>query len=105
MPASVSLRLRHVLRGSGGYHAPTVSPALWSHVDDPVGALDDLQVMLDHDDGVSCIDEAVEHLDKSADVVQMKAGGRLIENVEPALSFAARACELAGDLEPLGLSA
>jgi hypothetical protein len=32
--------------------------SLRSEVDDPIGGLDDVQVVLDHDDGVARLDEA-----------------------------------------------
>ncbi len=33
--------------------------AAWSHVDDPVGAFDDVEIVFDYDESVSLIPEAI----------------------------------------------
>ena len=77
-----------------------------AQVDDPVGALDDVEVVLDDDHGVSRVHQPVEHLDQHAHVVEVQAGRRLVENVELPAARACRRCgELARDLEPLRLAA
>ena len=55
---------------------------LGTHVDDPVGRLDHVEIVLDDDDRVSLLHETVEHLEQLVDVVEMQAGRRLVENVE-----------------------
>ena len=44
--------------------------------------LDDVEVMLDDQDGVAEVGEAVEDFDQLAHVVEMQAGGGLVEQVE-----------------------
>jgi hypothetical protein len=56
--------------------------ALWAEVDDPIGALDDIEVVLDDDECVAGVGEPVEDLDEFADVLEVEAGGRLVEDVE-----------------------
>jgi diacylglycerol O-acyltransferase / wax synthase len=56
--------------------------ALGAEVDDPVGGLDDVEVVLDHDDRVALVDQAVQHVEQLADVVEVQPGGRLVEDVE-----------------------
>ena len=61
--------------------------------------------MLDHDDGVARIDQAVEYLHQDPDVVEVQTRGWLVQNVQlPAFAFSGLS-QLAGDLEPLRLAA
>ena len=46
----------HLLRRTHGHHVATPSPTLGPHVDDIVGTLDDVQIVLDDDDRVALID-------------------------------------------------
>ena len=55
---------------------------LGAQVDDPVGRLDHVEVVLDDDDRVAQVDQAVEHVEQLADVVEVQAGRRLVEDVE-----------------------
>ena len=67
--------------------------ALGAHVDDPVGGLDDVEVVLDDDDRVALVDEAVQDVEQALDVGEVQAGRRLVEDVERAPG---------GDLRQLG---
>ncbi len=71
-----------MLRGSFRNDIAPAGAAVGSQVDDPVGRLDDVEVVLDHDDRVSLCRKAVEDLQQLANVVKMQTGGRLIEDVE-----------------------
>ena len=53
--------------------------AFGAEVDDPVGALDDLDVVLDDEEAVAFVDEALEELYQEGDVVEVEAGGGLVE--------------------------
>ncbi len=44
---------RHDFRRAGNQDAAAAAAALGAEVDDPVGRLDDVQVVLDDDDGVA----------------------------------------------------
>ena len=74
-----------------------------AHVDDPVGRLDHVQVVLDHHDRVAQVDQAVEHVEQLGQVVEVQAGGRLVEQVERAAGVGAR--QLGRQLDALGLAA
>ena len=39
----------------------TFVTALWAQVDDPVGGLDDIEVVFDDDNGVAVVAQAVQH--------------------------------------------
>src|SRR5205085_5788631 len=49
-------------------HPPAAGAALRPQVNDPVGRLDNVQVVLDHDHGVARLDEAVQHLEQLLNV-------------------------------------
>ena len=72
----------HLLgRPLGDDPAAAVAP-FGAEVDDPVGGLDHVEVVLDDDDRVARAREAVEDLEQLADVLEVEAGGRLVEDVE-----------------------
>ena len=77
--------------------------AFGAEVDDPVGVADDVEVVLDDDDGVAEVGEAMEDVEELADVVEVEAGGGLVEEVEGAAGLALG--ELAGELHALGFAA
>src|SRR5690606_1103273 len=64
---------------------------------------DGVQVVLDHDDGVPGVDEAVQLVEQEGDVGGVEPGGRLVEEVEGVVP--ARPLELGGELDALGLAA
>ena len=73
---------RHLLGRALGDHPAAAVAALGAEVDDVVGALDDVEVVLDDDHGVARLDQPVEHLEELLDVGEVQAGGRLVEDVE-----------------------
>ena len=77
--------------------------ALGTEVDDAVGGLDDVEVVLDDEHGVAAVDEALQHDEQLAHVVEVQAGGRLVEDVERAPGAAA--LQLARELHALRLAA
>ena len=68
-----------------------------------VGALDDVQVVLDDEHGVAGIHQALEHLQQLAHVLEMQARGGLVQDVEGLAALAL--LQLAGQLHALGLAA
>src|SRR4029077_16520270 len=89
-------------RGSGGDDVAAGAAALGAEVDQPVGALQHVQVVLDDDDGVAALAKPMEDLEEPFDVSEMEAGRRLVGGVEGRAGRVLR--ELEGDLDPLGLS-
>src|SRR5690606_3163897 len=79
-----SFLLFHSLRlpASPAPRASRLPRRLRPQVDDPVGTLDDIEVVLDDQDGVAQIDEAVNDGQQLADVVKVQPGGRLVQDVE-----------------------
>jgi len=92
-----------LLRSARGHDVPAGRAALGPEVDQPIRRLEDVKVVLDHDDGVTAGPEAEEDLEQSVDVGEVETGRRLVEEEE---GLAGRGSgELERDLDPLGLPA
>ena len=76
-----------------------------TEIDHPVGELDDVEVVLDEHERVSGVDETIEDLGELTNVLEMKAGRRLVHDVELLAALLARQRELARDLQSLRLAA
>src|SRR5207245_7667837 len=89
-PAGVRAGMLRDLFGRAlGDDVAALVAALGTEVDDPVRGLDDVKVVLDDDDGVPLVDELVENLEQAAGVLEVQAGGRLVEDVDGAPGGAA----------------
>ena len=73
-----------VFRGAGGDDAAAAVAAFGAQVDDVVGGFDDFEVMLDDDHRVAGIDQRVQDFEEFADVLEMQAGGGLVQDVDGA---------------------
>ena len=58
------LDLNNLFRGSLRNNCPAIDPASGSKINDPVGAFDDFQVMLDHDQSVSLVAQLHQDLEQ-----------------------------------------
>ncbi len=76
------LDLRHVLGRPDGDELAARLAALRPEVDHPVGLLDHVEVVLDHDHRVAAVDETLQRLEQLLDVREVEAGRRLVEDVE-----------------------
>ncbi len=85
-----------------GDHPAAAGAALRPHVDDPVGGLDDVQVVLDDDHRVAGVDQPAEDPEQLADVLEVQPGGGLVQDVDGASGGAP--LELGGELDPLRLA-
>src|SRR3546814_12299184 len=93
----------HVLRCSDRDDLAAFDAAFGAKVDHPVGGLDDVAVVLDHHHRVALLDQRVEHFQQFADVVEMEAGGGLVEDV--ARVAGGPPAEFLGELDALRLAA
>src|SRR5687767_10313280 len=80
--------------GAFGNDAATIFAAFGTEVDDPVGFGDEIEIVLDDDDGMTGVDEALEHLDEALDVAHVEANGGFFEDEEVALLFRVKQREL-----------
>jgi hypothetical protein len=104
--------------GAGGYDLAAAAAALRAHVDDPVGRFDDVQVVLDDEEGAAAFDEFAEGCEEFGYVVEVEAGGGLVEDVEgaaaglgcgfvggAAVGDGSRGGEVGGEFDALGFAA
>src|SRR5437588_322278 len=82
---------------------PDTLPAPGSHVDQPIGRLDHIEVVLDHDHAVARVDESLEHVQQPLDIGEVQTRGRLVEDVERSPGRHLR--QLGGELHTLSLAA
>ena len=95
--------LRHLFGRTCRHDLSAALAAFWSHVNEIVSHLDDVEVMLDNHHGVSFLHQAVQDGDEHAYIFKVQSRGRLVENVEraPRVSFG----EFRGELHALALAA
>src|ERR1035441_7874933 len=72
------------LGSSGCDDPPAAIPAVRPQVHDPVRRLDHVEIVLDDEHRVAAGSGPVPYAEQHADVLEMEAGGGLIENVERA---------------------
>ena len=87
--------------GAGVDNVAAVLPGARTDVDHVVGRADGLLVVLDHDDGVAQVAQALEGGDQPLVVALVQADGGLVQHVEHAHQAAA---DLAGQTDALGLA-
>ena len=75
-------------------NCPPSSPAFRAEIDDPVGAFHHLQVVLDYDDRIPCVDQALKQPHEQRDIVEMQSCGWFVEDekIAPLFVFAGRHC-------------
>ena len=62
--------------------SPPASPPSGPEVDEVVGLLDHVEIVLDHEHRVAAVDEPLQHLEQLLDVGEVQPGRRLVEDVE-----------------------
>src|SRR5579883_1367893 len=75
-------RSHHLLGSARGHNPASVFAAVRSQIDDPVRALDHVEIMLDHEHRVAQIHKLLQHFEQLANVIEMQPGRRLVEHVE-----------------------
>ena len=88
-PGVRRLAARHLLRRAGHDDLAAGVAAFRAEIDDVVGGLDHVHVMLDEQHRVAGVDEPVQRLEQALDVGEVQAGGRLVEDVDGVLRRAA----------------
>ncbi len=64
--------------------------AVGAQVHHPVGGLDHVQVVFDHNDGVAVVAQLVKYGQQVLDVVEVQPGGGLVQDVQGAARIAPR---------------
>src|ERR1700729_2827842 len=83
--------------------AAAVFATFGTEVEDPVGVTNDVEVVLDDDDGVSQVGKAVEDLEELAHIVEVESGGGFVEEIKSAAGLPLG--ELAGKFHALRFAA
>ena len=94
---------RDFFRRSFGHDVSAAFAGFGAQVDDPIGRFDHVEIVLDDDDGVAQIDQAMEHVEQLANIVEMQTGGRLVEQIERSAGVGPG--QLGGQLDALGFAA
>src|SRR5690554_2926068 len=92
-----------VLRRALGDDVAAAQAAVGPEVDDPVGGLDHVDVVLDHDEGVAAVHEPVQDVEELPGVLEVEARGGLVQDVDRLPGRAP--AELGGELHALRLPA
>ena len=72
----------HFLRRTGNQQIAAVPATLWTHVNDMVCKLYNIQIVLYYYYCVSTINEPANHLHKDSDVFKVKTGSRFVKNIK-----------------------
>ena len=81
---------RNLLGCSADHELAPLVTGLRTDIDNPVGGLDHVEVMLDDNDAVPFGDQTLEGLQQNGDVVDMQTGRRLVEDEEGSSRFVTR---------------
>src|SRR5205085_5437491 len=77
-----------VLGCSRRHYQPATLSTLGPEINDPIGGLDHVEVVLDYQHRVSTIDQSVQHVEQHADVLEMETSRRLVQYIEAATGIA-----------------
>gem|GEM_PF-5215710 len=91
--------LRDFFRRAGGDNLSALGAGLGADIDYVVGRFDHFDIVLDDNEGVSGLDQAVENAEEPGDVVEVESGGRFVEEKERSFGFGVG--EAGGKFEPL----
>ena len=95
-------RSRQSLGSSCRHHPAALIASLRPQIDDPIRALDHLDIMLNHNQALALVDKTMKHSEQSRDVVEVQAGGWFIKDKQRAGSVRFR--KVPGQLEALRFS-
>ncbi len=74
--------VRHLLWGAAHHDLTTLVAAFWTQIDDPVGAADHVKVVLDHQDRVALVDQALHHIHELVDVIEAQTRGGFVDQIQ-----------------------
>ena len=73
---------RDLLGRAGRDDEAALVAALGTEIDDVIGGLDHVEVVLDHEDGVAGRHQPLQHLQELPDVLEVESGRGLVQRVE-----------------------
>src|SRR5438477_9599093 len=93
-PSVGIFRRCNLLGGAFRHDVPAAVAALRTEIDHPIGAADHVEVVLDDQNTAAILDEPLKRVQQLGDVVEVKTGGRLIEDEQSA--FTGRLAQVRG---------
>ena len=80
-PAGVRVvDLRDLFGRANAHDVTAFVTCFGSKIDNPIGGLNHFEIVLDHDDRVSALDQPLKNLQQCRDVIEMQSSGRFVEN-------------------------
>ena len=76
LPGIAALFLHHVFGRADGDDLAAAVAAFGAKIEDPVGGLDDFEIVLDDHDRIAGLHQFVQHVEQLRDIVEMQARGR-----------------------------
>ena len=76
------LHLGHLLWRSLSHDLAATDAAAGAEVEDVIGGLDDIEIVLDHHHRIALVHQPVQHFEELADILEMEARGGLVRNGE-----------------------
>ena len=74
--------LGHLVRCAAYHELSALFSPFRAHVDDPVRAFDNFEIMFDDDEGISAIAQPQEHFEQFLNIRKMQPRCRFVEQVE-----------------------
>jgi len=68
-----------LFRRSGGDNFAAFVTSVWTEINHPIRGFDHVEIVFDHEHGMSGIDEALKNFQQHANIVEMQAGRWLVE--------------------------
>ena len=96
------LALSNFLWRAFGNHFAAAQTALWTHINNMIGAFYDVEIVFDNNHRVAALDQLVENMQLFFDVGAMQTGGRFIQYIQCLPCTAPT--QLAGELDALALA-
>src|SRR6516164_4931898 len=91
------------LRCASHNQAATLVSPFGAEVEHPIRALDDIEMVVNHQDGVARLDEAPEAIEQALNIGEVQTGSRFIKNIE-IVAASAHLAEFCRELDALGLA-
>ncbi len=81
LPGKGSLAISYFLRSAAADDRSAAVTAFGAQVDDIIRCLNDIQVVLDHDNGIACVHKLLQYLNELFHIIGVQAGGCLIQDI------------------------
>src|SRR6478609_7421114 len=82
LPGIRLLHLSYLFRRADRDKLAAGVAAFGAEVYQPVGGLDDVEVVLDHQNRVAAVGEPLQDVEQALDVGKVQAGGRLVQDID-----------------------